>query len=107
MVVKNTSEDCTTETLRLTAEMNENLSVLSGVAYEKLGAIFPSLVAPTPAPTPMTSEWAAIRAQLGSLPPGGFVLTGHSEVMPPDRMTGSAETGPIAPSAGGPSTHRM
>ncbi len=36
---------------RLTAEMIENLSALSGVAYEKLGAIFPSLVAPTPAPT--------------------------------------------------------
>src|SRR5437016_14114926 len=31
--------------------MIENLSALSGVAYEKLGAIFPSLVAPTPAPT--------------------------------------------------------
>ena len=38
-------------TLRLTAERIENLSALSGVAYEKLGAIFPSLVAPTPAPT--------------------------------------------------------
>ena len=45
-----------TATLRLTAEMIENLSALSGVAYEKLGAIFPSLVAPTPAPTPMASE---------------------------------------------------
>ena len=42
--------------LRLTAEMIQNLSALSGVAYEKLGAISPSLVAPTPAPTPMTSE---------------------------------------------------
>jgi hypothetical protein len=31
--------------------MIENLTALSGVAYEKLGAIFPSLVAPTPAPT--------------------------------------------------------
>ena len=40
-------------TLRLTAEMIENLSALSGVAYEKLGAIFPFLVAPKPAPTPM------------------------------------------------------
>ena len=38
-------------TLRLTAEMIENLSALSGVAYEKLGAIFPHLVAPNPAPT--------------------------------------------------------
>src|SRR6266446_2378503 len=38
-------------TLRLTAEMIENLSALSGVAYEKLGAIFPHLVAPTSAPT--------------------------------------------------------
>ena len=38
-------------TLRLTAEMIENLSALSGVACEKLGAIFRSLVAPTPAPT--------------------------------------------------------
>ena len=44
-------------TLRLTAEMIENLSALSGVAYEQLGAIFPSLVAPTPAPTAMTFEW--------------------------------------------------
>ena len=33
------------------AEMIENLSALSGVVYEKLGAIFPFLVAPTPAPT--------------------------------------------------------
>jgi hypothetical protein len=48
-------------TLRLTAEMIENLSALSGVAYEKLGAIFPSLVAPTPAPTPM-----AFRMEIGS-----------------------------------------
>ncbi len=38
-------------TLRLTAEMIENLTALSGVAYGNLGAIFPSLVAPTPAPT--------------------------------------------------------
>ena len=38
-------------TLRLTAERIENLSALSGVACEKSGAIFPSLVAPTPAPT--------------------------------------------------------
>jgi hypothetical protein len=38
-------------TFRLTAEMTENLTALSGVAYENLGAIFPSLVAPTPAPT--------------------------------------------------------
>src|SRR6266849_5589001 len=43
-------------TLRLTAEMIENLSALSGVAYKKLGAIFSSLVAPTPAPTPMASD---------------------------------------------------
>ena len=40
-------------TLRLTAEMIENLSALSGVAYEKLGAVFPFLVAPNPAPTVM------------------------------------------------------
>jgi hypothetical protein len=38
-------------TLRLTAEMIENLNALSGVAYAKLGAIFLHLVAPTPAPT--------------------------------------------------------
>src|SRR5712664_4810559 len=38
-------------TFQLTAEMIENLSALSGVAYEKLGAIFPHLVAPTSAPT--------------------------------------------------------
>ncbi len=36
---------------RLTAERMKNLSALSGVAYEKLGAIFLHLVAPTPAPT--------------------------------------------------------
>jgi len=54
-------------TLRLTAEMIKNLSALSGVAYEKLGAIFPSLVAPTPAPTPMASEWMAVKAQSGLL----------------------------------------
>ena len=41
---------------RLTAEMIENLTALSGVAYEKLGAIFPSLVAPTPAPAPAADE---------------------------------------------------
>jgi len=45
--------------------MVENLSA-SGVAYEKLEAISPSLVAPKPAPTPMTSEWVAIGAQSGS-----------------------------------------
>jgi hypothetical protein len=67
MVVNRISEEGTTPTLRLTAEMIENLSALSGVAYEKLGAIFPSLVAPTPAPTPMTSEWAAPGPQSGSL----------------------------------------
>jgi hypothetical protein len=38
-------------TLRLTAEMLKNLSALSGVAYEKLGAIFLSLIASTAAPT--------------------------------------------------------
>src|SRR5260370_42629020 len=48
--------DTTLATLRLTAEMIENLTALSGVAYEKLGAIFASLVAPTLAPTPMASE---------------------------------------------------
>ena len=41
---------------RLTAERIKNLSALSGVAYEKLGAIFPSLVAPTPVPTPAADE---------------------------------------------------
>jgi hypothetical protein len=55
------------QSIGLTAEMIENLTALSGVAYEKLGAIFPSLVAPTPAPTPMTSEWVAIGAQSGPL----------------------------------------
>ncbi len=39
---------------RLTAERIENLSALFGVAYEKSGAIFPSLAAPTPAPTSAT-----------------------------------------------------
>jgi hypothetical protein len=37
-------------TLRLTAEKIKNLSALSGVAYKNMGAIFPSLVAPKPAP---------------------------------------------------------
>src|SRR5438876_11180668 len=38
--------------LRFVNSRNDRkLSALSGVAYEKLGAIFPSLVAPTPAPT--------------------------------------------------------
>src|SRR6266404_1232179 len=54
-------------TLRLTAERIENLSALSGVSYEKLGAIFPFLVAPTPAPTPMASEWMAVKAPSGLL----------------------------------------
>ena len=36
--------------LRLTAEMIENLSALSGVGYKKIGAILPSLAAPNPAP---------------------------------------------------------
>jgi hypothetical protein len=35
-------------TVLFTAEMIENQSALSGVAYEQLGAMFPSLVAPTP-----------------------------------------------------------
>ncbi len=37
-------------TFRLTAESGENLSALSGVAYGKSGAIFPSLAAPNVAP---------------------------------------------------------
>jgi hypothetical protein len=36
---------------------------VSGVAYEKLGAIFPLLVAPNPAPTVMTSKSVAIGSQ--------------------------------------------
>ncbi len=39
-----------TSTLRLTAEVVENLSAASGVAYIRLGAILLSLVAPNPAP---------------------------------------------------------
>jgi hypothetical protein len=54
-------------TLRLTAERIKNLSALSGVAYEKLGAIFPFLVAPTPAPTPATPECRATGAHCGLL----------------------------------------
>src|SRR6266849_6523139 len=46
---------------RLTAEMIENLSALSGVAYEKSGAISPSLVAPTPAPTPAADTIPILR----------------------------------------------
>src|SRR5260370_37002439 len=52
-------------TLRLTAERIKNLSALSGVAYEKLGAIFPSLVAPTPAPT-VRLNIRSIRLRLGT-----------------------------------------
>ena len=37
-------------TLRLTADVIENLSALSGVAYKKFWAILPALVAPNPAP---------------------------------------------------------
>ena len=37
-------------TLRLTAEEIQNLSALSGVAYKKVGAVFPFLAAPNPAP---------------------------------------------------------
>ena len=37
-------------TLRLTGERSQNLSAASGVASEKFGAIFPSLVAPKQAP---------------------------------------------------------
>jgi hypothetical protein len=37
-------------TLRLTAEVDKNLSAASGVAYGEFGAIFPFLVAPNPAP---------------------------------------------------------
>ena len=51
-------------TLRLTAERVENLSALSGVAYGELGAIFPSLVAPTPAPTPTAIEKAHVEKAL-------------------------------------------
>jgi hypothetical protein len=43
-------------TLRLTAEEVENLSALSGVAYRKIGAIFPSWAAPDPGPNPMSIE---------------------------------------------------
>jgi hypothetical protein len=39
---------------RLTAEVVKNLSALSGVAYEKLGAIRTSLAAPNLAPKPRT-----------------------------------------------------
>jgi hypothetical protein len=37
-------------TLRLTGECSKNLNAVSGVAYEKSGAIFPSLPAPNVAP---------------------------------------------------------
>ena len=43
--------------------MIENLSALSGVAYEKLGAIVPFFVAPNPAPTVMSSKSVAIGSQ--------------------------------------------
>ncbi len=53
-------------TLRLTAECIKNLSALSGVAYEKLGAIFPCLVAPTPAPTAQLKYPDSMRLRLGT-----------------------------------------
>jgi hypothetical protein len=43
-------------TLRLTAGSLKNLSALFGVAYKNIGAIFSSLVAPPPAPTPIAGE---------------------------------------------------
>jgi len=46
--------------------MIENLSALSGVAYEKLGAIFPSLVAPIPAPTAKIKYPDSMRLKLGT-----------------------------------------
>jgi hypothetical protein len=55
--------------------MLRNLSALSGVAYEKLGAIFPSLIAPTPAPTRATdvrkrsSKGAQVNYKIHSEPP--------------------------------------
>src|SRR6266446_6094544 len=67
-------------TLRLTAEMIENLSALSGVAYEKLGASFPSLVAPASAPTAMTFEWWSLernqvrRGEFGREIPGNCAI---------------------------------
>jgi len=53
-------------TLRLTAERIEDPSALSGVAYEKLGAIFPSLVAPTPAPTVQLKYPDSMSVRLGT-----------------------------------------
>jgi hypothetical protein len=38
------------------AEMGESPTALSGLAYEKVGAMFPSVDPPTPVPTPMASE---------------------------------------------------
>jgi hypothetical protein len=43
-------------TLRLTAEMIENLSALSGVAYTKFGAILASVAAPNSAPRLASGE---------------------------------------------------
>ncbi len=40
MVVNSRSDEATTATLRLTAEMIENLSALSGVAYENWEPFF-------------------------------------------------------------------
>ena len=57
-------------TFRLTAEMNKNLSALSGVAYEKLGAIFPFLVAPTPAPKEYSESTHNITAMPHNAVPG-------------------------------------
>ena len=48
--------------IRLTAEVVKNLSVLSGVAYMHFGAILASLAAPNPAPTLVEGESIAFAA---------------------------------------------
>jgi hypothetical protein len=56
--------------------MIENLTALSGIAYEKLGAIFPCLVAPTPAPTPAADQKMIRRQERKKVrrPAGSYLL---------------------------------
>ena len=56
------------QSIRLTAEPGKNLSALSGVAYNQLGAILPTLVAPNPAPKKVFAN----RSRMSYEPVGQF-----------------------------------
>jgi hypothetical protein len=65
--------------------MIENLSALSGVAYEKSGAIFPFLVAPKPAPT---ARCGAPDSWLRNKSPLSNILEVDGNFAPMPKMTG-------------------